>query len=65
MKAEWWDVPLPLRDLAVNNLHVLTNMLSFTVVWEIPDLPYWYQPNPGLTLDTFLFPVTTLNNFSA
>ena len=49
----------------MNNLHVLTNMLSFTVVWQIPDLSYWYQPNPGLTLDTFLFPVTTLNNFSA
>ena len=49
----------------MNNLHVLINMLSFTVVWEIPDLPCWYQPNPGLTLDTFLFPVTTLNNFSA
>ena len=55
--------PLALWDLAVSNLHVLTTMLSFTVVWQIPNLPCWYQPRPGLNLDIFLFPVTTLNNF--
>ena len=55
--------PLALWDLAVSNLHVLTTMLSFTVVWQIPDLPCWYQLRPGLNLDIFLFPVTTLNNF--
>ena len=55
--------PLALWDLAVRNLHVLTTMLSFTVVWQIPDLPCWYQLRLGLNLDIFLFPVTTLNNF--
>ena len=44
-------------------LAILANMLSFTVVWKIPELMYCYQPSPALTLDIFLFPVTTLNNF--
>ena len=37
-------------------------MLSVTVVMYIPDLPLHYQPNLGLALDTFLFPVTTPHN---
>ena len=36
---------------------------AFTIVREIPDLECCHQPNLGLTLDIFLFPVTTLNNF--
>ena len=44
-------------------LAVLTTMLPCMLVLKIPESTYWYQPNPGVTLDTFLFPDTTPNNF--
>ena len=54
-------LPFALGGL-VSHLQVLTTMLSFTVMWQITDLLFWHQPSPGITLDIFLFPVTTLNN---
>ena len=44
-------------------LTVLTTMLPCTTALRILERTYWYQPNPGLTLDTFLFSDTTSNNF--
>ena len=40
------SAPLVLWDLAVSNLHVLTTMVSFIVMWKIPDLPCWYLLHP-------------------
>ena len=44
-------------------LVVLTTMLPCTVMLRIQESTYWYRPNPGLTLDTFLFPDTRSNSF--
>ena len=40
------SAPLVLWDLGVSNLHVLTTMVSFIVMWKIPDLPCWYLLHP-------------------
>ena len=48
---QWWG------------LTVLTTMLPCTAALRILERTYWYQLNPGLTLDIFLFPDTPSNNF--